>query len=221
MPRRRTELDKPRGDTALALMRAAERLFATNGVDVVSLREVSAAAGQANNSAVGYHFGSREGLIDGILERHSTPIQARYVAQLDLLQRQGSYTLRALLETLVLPLVDKLDDVDGGPEFISISAQLSVSPTMPLAGRPIASTPAVMRLIEAMLPFSQTPPSLLLFRFERVANTMYAALVAWQRLHLLDAAPVSREAFVSDLIDTLESLVAQPASSSTLALVAN
>lgn len=218
---RRSDLDKPRGDTALALMRAAERLFATNGVDVVSLREVSAAAGQANNSAVGYHFGSREGLIDSILERHSVPIQARYVAELDLLQRQGSYTLRALLETLVLPLVDKLDDADGGPEFISISAQLSVSPTMPLAGRPIATTPAVLRLIEAMMPFSQTPPSLLQFRFERVANTIYAALMVWQRLHHLDAAPVSREAFVSDLLDTLESLVAQPASTSTLALVAN
>jgi AcrR family transcriptional regulator len=221
MSRRRTDLDKPRGDTALGLMRAAERLFATNGVDVVSLREVSAAAGQANNSAVGYHFGSREGLIDGILERHSLPIQVRYAAQLDLLQRQGGYTLRALLETLVLPLVDKLDDVDGGPEFIAISAQLSVSPTMPLAQRPIATTPAVMRLIEAMMPFSQTPPSLLLFRFERVANTIYAALTVWQRLATVDAAPVSRDAFVSDLLDTLESLVSQPASPATLALVVN
>jgi hypothetical protein len=78
-----------------------------------------------------------------------------------------------------------------------------------------------MRLIEALMPFSQIPPSLLLFRFERVANTIYAALAVWQRLHHLNAAPVSREAFVSDLLDTLESVVAQPASSSTLALVAN
>ena len=40
-------------------------------------------------------------------------------------------------------------------------------------------------------------------------------------LATVDAAPVSRDAFVSDLLDTLESLVSQPASPATLALVVN
>ena len=103
-------------DTRLALIRAAERLFSERGFDAVSLREVSTAAGQANNSAVSYHFGSREGLVDASLMRHSAPIHLRYDAQLDLLERQGPLQLRALIETQVRPIVAKLDDPDGGWE---------------------------------------------------------------------------------------------------------
>jgi AcrR family transcriptional regulator len=37
--------------TRLAMLRAAERLFAEKGVDAVSLREIANAAGQGNHSA--------------------------------------------------------------------------------------------------------------------------------------------------------------------------
>ncbi len=59
----------PRFDTRLALMRAAEQLFAQQGVDRVSLREIAIAAGQRNVSAATYHFGSKRELIEAILER--------------------------------------------------------------------------------------------------------------------------------------------------------
>ena len=65
----------PRFDTRLALMRAAEQLFAQQGVDRVSLREIAIAAGQRNVSAATYHFGSKRELIEAILERHSLPVQ--------------------------------------------------------------------------------------------------------------------------------------------------
>ncbi|MBL7502363.1 TetR/AcrR family transcriptional regulator [Frankia sp. CNm7] len=50
------------------IVRAAERLFAQHGVDGVSLREIGTAAGTANNSAVRYHFGSKEQLIQAIFD---------------------------------------------------------------------------------------------------------------------------------------------------------
>ncbi len=202
----------------MALLRAAEKLFAQRGVDVVSLREVSAAAGQANNSAVGYHFGSREGLIGAILDRHSEPIFARYDAQLDLLDRQGSTSLRVLLEMLLLPLVDKLDDQDGGPEFINISAQLSVNPTMPLAEQ--ASKPApVQRLSRALTPFVQAPLPVQILRTERIINAIYASLATWQRLAAAGQPPVPRPVFVSDLLDSLEALITHPPSIFTARLL--
>ena len=37
----------------------AERLFAMNGVEGVTLREIQAEAGQSNSSVITYHFGSR------------------------------------------------------------------------------------------------------------------------------------------------------------------
>ena len=49
-----------------AMIRAAERLFSERGIEAVSLREVGAVAGQRNNSAAQYHFGTREGLVDAV-----------------------------------------------------------------------------------------------------------------------------------------------------------
>lgn len=215
--KRRTKAKRPRDPlaTRLVLLKTAEKLFAERGVDAASLREISVEAGQANNSAVAYHFGSREGLIDAILERHSFPIQARYDAQLDLLERQQRVDLRALVETLVLPIVAKLDDPDGGWEFLSISAQLSVSPRFPLVSRPVAQTASALRLIGAMLPFALMPPELLPFRFERVANIIYAATMSWHRMFIAGAAPVSRAAFESDLIDALTLLISHTPSNET------
>ncbi|MEV0038015.1 TetR family transcriptional regulator, partial [Streptomyces sp. NPDC050804] len=47
-----------RGDaTRELILVTAERLFAEHGVFAVSNRQVSEAAGQGNNAAVGYHFG--------------------------------------------------------------------------------------------------------------------------------------------------------------------
>ncbi len=47
---------------------AAERLIAERGIDAVSLREIGATAGQRNNSAAQYHFGTKEGLVAAIYE---------------------------------------------------------------------------------------------------------------------------------------------------------
>ena len=52
--------------SALRIVIAAERLFAMNGIEGVSLRQISTEAGSANNSAVHYHFGSKAGLIAAI-----------------------------------------------------------------------------------------------------------------------------------------------------------
>jgi AcrR family transcriptional regulator len=52
------------------LLRAAEQLFADQGVDGARTRDITARAGQANSSALHYHFGSREGLLQEILLRH-------------------------------------------------------------------------------------------------------------------------------------------------------
>ena len=197
-------------DTRLALIRAAEQLFAARGVDAVSLREVSSAAGQANNSAVAYHFGSREGLIDAILERHSAPIQERYTAQIELLERQGALTARAVIEILVLPIVAKLDDPDGGWEYISLASQLSVHPSMPLSARGVAKTPSVMRMGTALWSFASCSPPIRIFRMERVLYTLYGSVVTWHRLMGEGPLDIPRARFEQDLIDSLVQIVQHP-----------
>src|SRR5437764_14443744 len=50
------------------ILLAAERLIADHGVDGVSMRQIGAAVGSGNNSAVLYHFGSKEKLVQAIFE---------------------------------------------------------------------------------------------------------------------------------------------------------
>lgn len=216
MPRRKRPRDAQQ--TRLALIRAAERLFATRGVDAVSLREVSAAARQRNNSAVRYHFQSREGLIDAILDRHANPIQERYSAQLDALERQGPLDLPTILNVLVRPLVAKLDDPDGGAHFVNISAQLAVNPTLPLTLRPAASaTPGVIRIMSALLALISIPGELVMLRQERFASSMYASIVGhWRVMAGQPVSPARRELFICDLVDSLTALLTSPPSEQTL-----
>lgn len=55
--------------TSERLIHVAMRLFGEHGIDRVSLKEISDAAGNRNKSAVGYHFASKQGLIDALLQR--------------------------------------------------------------------------------------------------------------------------------------------------------
>lgn len=54
-------------ETRRKLLRAAEELFALKGVDGALTRDITRLAGQSNPSAVQYHFGSRQGLLDAVM----------------------------------------------------------------------------------------------------------------------------------------------------------
>ena len=71
---------------AMALLMAAERLFAAQGLEAVSTRMIAKEAGHKNHSALQYHFGSRDGLIEAILNYRITPINQERLRRLDLLQ---------------------------------------------------------------------------------------------------------------------------------------
>src|SRR5947209_19611854 len=58
-----------------AILKAAERLYAEHGVFAVSNRQVSEAAGQGNNAAVGYHFGTKTDLVRAIEHKHRASIE--------------------------------------------------------------------------------------------------------------------------------------------------
>jgi AcrR family transcriptional regulator len=92
----------------------AERLFAEHGVAAVSNRQVSEAAGQANNFAVGYHFGTKADLVLAIVRRHAPSIEQRRADMLA--ATRGSSDLRDWLGCLVRPLTEHLASL-GSPSF--------------------------------------------------------------------------------------------------------
>ena len=61
--------------TREAILSAAEWLFAERGMYAVSNRQISEAAGQGNNAAACYHFGTRTELLRAIESKHREPIE--------------------------------------------------------------------------------------------------------------------------------------------------
>lgn len=60
--------NRARADTKQNLILSALDLFAEQGVDAVSMRTINSAAGARNASAVHYHFGSKLGIIEAIID---------------------------------------------------------------------------------------------------------------------------------------------------------
>lgn len=108
-------------------MLAAERLYAERGLDKVSLREIAAAAGQANNAAVHYHFGGREGLVRAVFEHRFAVLDRRRREMLAALDAAGKgHDIRELVAVLVLPFAEGLDG--SGGHWVRFVARLHEDP---------------------------------------------------------------------------------------------
>jgi AcrR family transcriptional regulator len=88
-----------------ALVSSAERLFAEQGIDAVSLRAVMAEAG-TNVAAVNYHFGTKDALVEAVVRARSEEILAARDALLTALEDAAEPTVQGLAEAFVLPLAD-------------------------------------------------------------------------------------------------------------------
>ncbi len=108
----RTRTDPRRLATQVALIEAAERLFAAHGVDAVSTRDIAAAIAARNTNVVAYHFGSKDGLIEAIFRHRLPAIDMRRGALLAELETASGEDLNATLRAFALPLFEQVD-VDG------------------------------------------------------------------------------------------------------------
>lgn len=104
---------------------AAQQLYAERSIDSVSLNEITVAAGQKNRNALQYHFGSREGLLQAILDFHSEQVSALrtafYQQQLD----PAWSPAQASARLLVLPVARYLELNPEGGHYVKILSQLA------------------------------------------------------------------------------------------------
>lgn len=192
----------PRFDTRLALMRAAEQLFAQQGVDRVSLREIAIAAGQRNVSAATYHFGSKRELIEAILERHSIPVQESWGPALAA-DTEHKLPLHELIELLVKPMVAKIDDPDGGRCYLELSAELVASRSFPMMGMRVASTPGTQEMAKRIAEHgAEVPPMVRIIRSTRLAGILFGSIGDYLRL-INNGVEIPRQLFVADLVNAM------------------
>jgi AcrR family transcriptional regulator len=98
-------------DAKTRLIFAGERLFASGGINGVSMREIAAAARQKNHAAVQYHFGSREGLIQAIFDYRMDEMEPTRGVMLAALERKGlTKDAQSILEVILLPQLQ----INGG-----------------------------------------------------------------------------------------------------------
>lgn len=116
-------MNEPLPATSIQLLQTAERLFARDGIDAVSTRRIAQEANQRNVSALQYHFGSKDNLIDALLAMRLDGINRRRQDLLDAATRDtATPDLHDLLMALVLPLIEQLETPDS--HFIGCLYQL-------------------------------------------------------------------------------------------------
>lgn len=87
------------------LLAAAERLFADRGVDAVSLRSVMAEAG-TNVASVHYHFGTKQSLVEALVQQRSGEVGRLREPLLAALEAADAPTTRGVAEAFVHPVAD-------------------------------------------------------------------------------------------------------------------
>jgi AcrR family transcriptional regulator len=108
--------------TRASLIAAGERLFATQGIHGAQIRDIVRTAGQANDSAVHYHFRSRDGLLAAICRQHIDEMEPERERRL---AEQGSTpSLETVIADLIRPTADRLR-TQAGRYFLGITAQLA------------------------------------------------------------------------------------------------
>tara|TARA_R110000868_G_scaffold100968_10_gene277977 strand:+ start:7062 stop:7784 length:723 start_codon:yes stop_codon:yes gene_type:complete len=210
---------RPRSDTRLRLIIAAEKLFGDKGIHAVTLKEINSAAGQRNESALHYHFGSKSALVESILLHRASDIDKDRGERVDaLLQAGEEKNLSSILRATFLPLLEMLNEEDG-VRFIRFLAQVLNDPDfdLPMMVATRGQLPGVSRanaLIVASI--GDVAPEISIQRQRFLIEMVVSSAAIWTRHHdpVIDTA--EREFFIVTLLDSIEGFLKAPVSREAL-----
>jgi AcrR family transcriptional regulator len=114
-------------DTRQRLIETALRSFSEQGIEAVSIRTVTAAAGQANQTAVHYYFKDKPGLVAAVLEQIGAWLAPMQQEVLRELQRDPDAigTVRDLVKLAYLPFIAHFTTHPQGPLSIRFLSRLT------------------------------------------------------------------------------------------------
>jgi AcrR family transcriptional regulator len=188
-----------RGDAARArLVEAAERLFAERGIEGVSLRDVSTAAGQRNHNAAQYHFGDRLGLVAAVYENRMRVVEERRRVQL---HDTADNDIRGLVTAIVAPLVEVVAETNGW--YARFQARLRWEPTswealqQVTAGSSFAET---MRKLNRGL--GDLPRGVRHSRLDQLMTLVIGTIAGWEGAPDRGQKRLSADALEAELIST-------------------
>ncbi|MFQ6396286.1 TetR family transcriptional regulator [Nocardia sp. KC 131] len=201
----------PIDDSRAALLDAGERLIAERGVEV-PLRDIAAAAGQRNNSAVHYYFDSRTGLIEAIVDRRMNWLEDRRMQLLA--EHEGDdtahqvHTLVAMLAAPILELVGT-DRVTHYGRFLEVVRDHPViADARRLAGADRAAVRIIAVRLDAALP--QLPARRRRQRLETMATVMFALIADYERALESGVRTPDPDNDAAEIIDMIVAMLTVP-----------
>lgn len=202
------------------LILAAEKMFALEGIEGVSLRRISASSGQRNNSALQYHFGSRQVLMEAILAYRMEGINRRRCQMLEELDQGGqSNDIRALVAAVVYPFIEQVS-VSQESYYVGFLSRY-YSYTQPKAvfseDKPwMSGLMSINNRLQSLL--GDIPPVVLGQRLTLMGSlTIHSIADFEQRARQLAADSPPASVFASLLVDFIHSGLVSPLAEQTLA----
>jgi AcrR family transcriptional regulator len=204
--------------TRTRLLDAASRLFSERGVGNVSLAEIVRAAEQRNASALHYHFGGRQALVEAVLGRYVPVIRRRRLELLDAARHSPSGDLHSPVAALVRPVTELAQQGPAARQYLHIGAEVATGP-----GR---DHPGIQALFHQTAGYDvgdllaerldHLPEAVFAERFRTVS--VLTGRAASDRVRMLaapgpdDPGALDEEAFTLNLIDMIVGALAAPVS---------
>jgi AcrR family transcriptional regulator len=196
-----------RGEQArIALVASAERLFAERGIEGVSLRDVSALAGQRNHNAAQYHFGDRLGLVAAVYETRMRVVEDR---RREMLDGVADDDLAGLVAAVVVPLAEVVADSSGW--YARFQARLRWEPTAWEALQRVAtggSFATAMRKLNRAL--GDEPRAIRHSRLDQLMTLVIGTLAGWEGARDRNLPRLSAQALQAELISTGVAVLTAP-----------
>lgn len=197
--------------TREAILVAAERLFAEHGVISVSNRQVSEAAGQGNNAAVGYHFGTKADLVRAIVRKHADGIERIRVSMLRSIG--NSADMRDWIACLVRPPAEHLAELGSPTWYARFGAQVMTDPAL----RPImideSASPVMTQILGGLHRCLPELPDEVVNERVDMARQLIVHMVAERERALAEGMPTARPSWrdaATGMIDAIVGLWSAP-----------
>jgi AcrR family transcriptional regulator len=222
MSSRRTGARAASEETRNQIKAAAQMLFARHGIDAVTVQQIVDAAGQRNNAALHYHFGSKEELIRQMVVDGAAVLDRRRREMLDEIEvRGGPRSIREVMLVLIMPVIELGDD-ERWRGYIRFASNLQASDPGALRAALnnrwnsgyVACFNHLRRMLPLPAPIIEQRLSMLAIYANSILSAHEAALESRNRRgSRLWGQPFA----IDNMLDTLEAAIACPPSQSTLA----
>lgn len=202
-------------------MRAAESLFARDGIENVSVRAILREAGQRNESAMHYHFGNKEGLVEALQDQRIKQVIDHRADVFEVATAAGRVpSVREICYLLIVSPFQLCGRDRGFRDFIAVFGQrLVVSGQTPYAHLAERGETRMQFVFSMLRDQVSLEPSLFEMRLDNMSRF---ALLAMARRAREGGSFRGKAAqlFVNDLADTMAGMLTATVSNSTKEVLA-